>query len=170
MIELENTYLAKRLPNDLHNYPSKEIIDVYIPAAAFHPVLRFRKNGDRYEMTKKEPVTAGDASRQEEQTINLSEEEFNALSTLEGKRVEKRRYLVPIDGRQAEVDVFMGKLAGLVLIDFEFETVEDKDEFAMPDICLADVTQEDFLAGGMLCGKSYADIEESLERFDYKKV
>lgn len=39
-----------------------------------------------------------------------------------------------------------------------------------PDFCLVDVTQETFLAGGMLCGKRYADIEAGLDRFGYRKI
>ena len=40
----------------------------------------------------------------------------------------------------------------------------------MPDFCLADVTQEKFIAGGMICGKSYEDIEKELKRFNYVKL
>ena len=40
----------------------------------------------------------------------------------------------------------------------------------MPDFCLADVTQEVFIAGGMLCGKCYKDIEDDLARIGYKKL
>ena len=40
----------------------------------------------------------------------------------------------------------------------------------MPNFCLAEVTHEEFLAGGMLCGKSYADIRESLKRLGYTKI
>lgn len=40
----------------------------------------------------------------------------------------------------------------------------------MPDFCLAEVTEEDFVAGGVICGKSYADIESELARFGYEKL
>ena len=66
--------------------------------------------------------------------------------------------------------MFRGKLAGLVLVDIEFQSVEEKDEFKAPSWCLAEVTQENFLAGGMLCGKSYADIKEKLLQFGYEKL
>lgn len=170
MIELEKTYLAKHLPSDLKNCKYKEIIDIYIPRESEHPKLRIRKNGDKFEMTKKEPINESDASKQTEQTIFLTESEFNSLSKLRGKKVEKIRYYYPFNGRTAEIDVFQGKLKGLVLIDFEFEAEEDKTAFEMPDFCLADVTQEKFSAGGMLCGKSYKDIKEELKKYNYKKL
>lgn len=170
MIELEKTYLAKHIPLDLEKCPHKEIIDVYFPKTSIHPVLRLRKNGSKYEITKKQPILEGDASRQKESTIMLTKEEFDALSGLDGKRIHKIRYYYDYEDLKAEFDVFQESLAGLVMVDFEFQSVEDKDKFIMPDFCLADVTQEKFLAGGMVCGKSYDDLVTDLNRFDYKKL
>jgi CYTH domain-containing protein len=170
MIELEKTYLAKYLPDNLADCESKEIIDIYIPASAEHPKLRIRKNGDKFEMTKKQPVNDGDASHQEEQTIILDKDEFDALNKLDGRRTHKIRYYFDFAGQMAEIDVFQDLLEGLVLVDFEFEAMEEKNSFEMPDFCLAEVTQEDFIAGGMICGKDYEDIEKDLEKFGYKKL
>src|SRR3989338_5295798 len=150
MIELEKTYLAKYLP-DLKKCKSKEIIDIYLPKSAKHPVLRIRKNGDKFEMTKKQPI-GEDKTIQEEQTIILTKEEFQELSSLEGKRIHKIRFYFPYNGRTAEIDVFQGDLKGLVLVDFEFESEQEKQAFEKPDFCLVEVTQEEFIAGGMLCG------------------
>jgi len=168
MLELERTFLAKELP-DLSGCKFKDMLDIYIPKEANHPSLRIRKNGDKYEMTKKEPVE-DDPSKQFEQTIPLRKEEFEELSQIEGKRVHKKRYLFEHEGRIAEIDIFLDDLEGLVVIDFEFEKEEEKDAFVMPDFCLVDVTPELFIAGGMVCGKSYSDIEEDLARFNYKKI
>lgn len=171
MIELEKTYLAQILPEGLGDCKHKEIIDVYIPKEDEHPKLRLRRNGDRFELTKKEPIREGDASHQEEQTIKLTEVEFNALnSQIKGKRTHKFRYFYDYNGYVAEFDVFQDALTGLVVVDFEFETIKDKDAFTMPDFCLADVTQEQFIAGGMICGKTYADIAKDLDRFDYRRL
>lgn len=171
MIEIEKTYLAKEIPSDLGNYKFKEIIDVYVPKYVDHPNIRLRKNGDEFELTKKELVNDGDASHQVEQTIILRESEFNTFNEqLEGKRVRKIRYNYNYNNRIAEFDVFQDELSGLVLIDFEFETLEEKDNFKMPNFCLADVTQENFLAGGMICGKTYENIESDLKRFRYNKL
>ncbi len=170
MIELEKTYLVKKLPESLKNCEFKEIIDVYVPKSSEHPKLRLRKNGDKFELTKKEPVNEGDASHQEEQTIKLTETEFNALNNLEGKRVRKLRYYFDYNNRTAEIDVFQDALKGLVIVDFEFTSIEEKDKFEMPDFCLADITQELFTAGGMICGKSYEDIEDDLNKLNYQKL
>ncbi|MBT7037302.1 CYTH domain-containing protein [bacterium] len=170
MIELEKTYLAKKLPKDLENCEHREIIDVYLPKESEHPVLRLRKNGTKYEITKKEPIKEGDASKQLEQTIVLSKEEFEGLQKVPGKRVVKERYRYPFEGVIAEFDVFKEGLEGLVVVDVEFEKEIDKDSFQIPEFCLVDVTQEKFLAGGMLCGRNYQDIENDLIRVGYNKL
>ncbi len=169
MEEHEKTYLAKELP-DLSNCEHKEIVDIYIPTNAVHPTLRIRKNGDYYEITKKEPID-DDPSHQKEETTTLTAEEFEELSgKLEGKRLRKIRYFYPFQGHTAEIDVFQDELNGLILVDFEFNSLEEKNSFSMPDFCLVDVTSEEFIAGGMLCGKNYEDIEEELKKFDYEKI
>jgi CYTH domain-containing protein len=169
-IELERTFLLKSLPPGLEKCRKREIIDVYFPKEAVHPVLRLRSDGDRHELTKKEPVVEGDASHQLEQTITLTKAEFLALSRVPGKELRKVRYHYEHEGRMAEIDVFQGALFGLALADFEFRTLEEKKAFRMPSFCLAEVTQEEFLAGGMLCGKKYSDIEEKLREIGYKKL
>ena len=170
MIELEKTYLAKKLPGNLKGCRSKEILDIYLPGTSEHPKLRLRKNGDKYELTKKEPVNDGDASHQNEQTIILTQAEFDALNQLDDKRVRKIRYYYDYNGRTAEFDVFQDSLKGLVVIDFEFATIDEKANFKMPDFCLAEITQELFTAGGMICGKSYEDIDGELNKFNYNKL
>ena len=169
MIELERTYLAKTIP-DLTNCKSKEIIDIYIPLEENHPKIRIRKNGDKYEVTKKQPIEGKDSTELEEQTIILTKEEFDFISNLNGKKIHKIRYYYNHNGNMAEIDVFQDKLKGLILVDFEFNTNEEKNSFTIPDFCLIEITQEDFIAGGMICGKSYEDIEENLNKFNYKKL
>ncbi len=170
MIELEKTYLIKYLPEGFENLICKEVLDIYLPISSDHPSLRIRKNATKYEITKKVPVTEGDASVQTENTIPLSPKEYEEIATVLGKRVEKWRYIYTKDTTTFEIDVFKGTLDGLVLVDVEFENVDMKNNFVMPDFCLADVTQELFIAGGMLAGKSYRDVESELNKFGYTKL
>ena len=169
-LERERTFLAKELPQEIKTAEPTRIVDIYIPDTPAHSRLRLRKNGDTYQITKKTPTTADDASEHIEQTISLTKDEFVALSGCSAKRVAKDRYRVVINGAPAEVDVFTEDLAGLVLIDFEFSTEAEKDDFTPPSIALADVTQEDFIAGGLLAGKAYSAIAPELARFCYKKL
>lgn len=170
MIEYEHTYLAKYIPDDLANHKHIEIIDLYIPADVEHPILRLRKNGDKYEITKKAPVNNNDASKQEENTINLTQQEFEALSGVMGNKIHKYRYFYPYQGRVAEFDIFLDKFKGLVVVDIEFDNEKEMDEFPMPDFCLVEVTFENFIAAGMLSGKTYDDIIKYLDKLNYKKL
>lgn len=169
-IELERTFLIKKIPTGLENCKTVEILDIYIPQTASHPIVRIRKKGDVFEMTKKEPMKGTDSSEQGEQTISLSKQEFSELESLEGKRLRKIRYFYPFENKTAEIDVFLDDLKGLVLVDFEFKSSEEKEKFSMPNFCLADVTQDKFTAGGWLAGRKYSDIEPFLTEHNYKKL
>lgn len=170
-IELELTYLAKSLPAGIETVTPKRLKDVYVPdIEGVHPRLRIRRKGDKFEITKKIPISENDASAHTELTIPLDQQEFEALERTSNKLVEKDRYNISIEGHAAEVDVFTGDLEGLVVIDFEFDTEEQKSSFVAPDVCLADVTQEQFIAGGKLAGKNYADIQADLDRFAFKPI
>ena len=170
MTEREKTYLAKYIPEGLLNCRSKEIIDIYVPVSEEHPILRIRKNGETYEITKKTPVNGTDSSEQIEQTIPLTPKEFKVISSVSGKQVRKQRYYYDYRGRIAEIDIFDDDLKGLVIVDVEFDNSEEKNNFKMPDFCLADVTQEKCFAGGVLAGKSYNDLTEDLRKFGYEKI
>lgn len=169
--ELELTYLARKMPQEANDVEPVKMLDVYVPEDPLvHSRLRLRQKGSKYEITKKMPVEGEDASVHNESTIEIDQNEFETLAPSSKKRIEKDRYITPIEGRPAEIDVFRGVLAGLVLIDFEFDNHEDKESFVPPAVCLADVTQEDFIAGGQLAGKTYEDIEPELNRFNYTRL
>lgn len=169
-IELELTYLVRFLPKDLDKFEIVEIFDMYLPALNEHPKLRLRKNNSKMQLVKKILVSEGDLSVQIEQTIELDEAEFKALRQLKGKAVHKLRYKYPYQGYIAEIDVFLDQLEGLVVVDFEFQNEEEKDKFKMPDFCLVEVTQEKFIAGGLLAGKAYSEIERYLKKYNYQKI
>lgn len=169
-LEREKTYLATQLPSGLLQAESMLIRDIYVPTDVSHARLRLRQKGDSYEMTKKVQVTEGDSSRQTEHTIPLTVDEFEALAICSDKSLQKRRYFMKIDECDAEVDVYEEKLAGLVVIDFEFTTDDELRNFNKPEIALADVTQDEVVGGGFLAGKTYSDIEDRLRKYGYERL
>ena len=170
MIEIERTFLAKKLPEGLKDCEHKEIVDVYLSEDKSIPKLRLRKIGDKFELTKKSPIKEGDWSQQEEQTIILDEKEYEMFKDLSVKKIHKIRYFYKYKDRTAEIAVFQGPLKGLVTVEFEFETEEELKSFEMPNFCLADVTQEDLASGKQLSAKTYEEIEHWLSTFGYKKL
>lgn len=170
-LELELTYLAAVIPEAINDVQPIAMEDTYFPEdPEVHAHLRLRAKNERYEITKKTMVDDGDASAHVETTIPLETSEYLALASASMRKISKDRYRVNIDGYPAEVDVFKGVLRGLVLIDFEFQSYEEKANFTPPDVCLTDVTQEEFLAGGVLSGKSYEDIQPYLVRLGYSAL
>lgn len=169
--EFELTYLLKEFPkNFFEEANGKEILDIYIPSVAKQRILRIRKLGDRYEITKKQLVNGTDSSHQTENTIPLTKEEFEELAVVKGKRVRKIRYYFIEDNVNYEIDVFQDELKGLVLVDVEFISNEEKNKSRAPHWVLADVTQEKFVAGGALSDSTYTDIEKELSRYSYQKI
>lgn len=168
-LEIERTYLIKFLP-DLTNAKAKKIVDIYVPPTS-KPTLRIRQNGDKFELTKKVQVDPTDLSTHNEFTIPLTQVEFEFLrNNLPNKIVEKTRYTFEVGKNICELDIFEGSLKGFAVADFEFRNREEFDNFEIPDFCLVDVTQENFIAGKYLAGKSYEDIEIYLDKFGFRKL
>jgi CYTH domain-containing protein len=169
-VEIELTYLAREIPKEIRGVVPAKMFDAYVPEGSVFPVLRVRQRGGKYEITKKTPLKPGDLSVHIEKTIVLDRAEFQALRTASKRTIEKERYSVAIGGYAAEVDVFTGDLAGLVLIDFEFPDEAAKWSFKPPRCCLAEVTQQRFTLSGQLAGKTYGQIAKKLEAFAYKPL
>ncbi|HEU4914312.1 MAG TPA: CYTH domain-containing protein [Candidatus Saccharimonadales bacterium] len=169
-IEQERTYLAAILPPEVYSCDHVSMRDVYFPASAEHAYTRVRQKNDKYEFTKKtatDPTTAGIMI---EENVVLTREEFEALAKGDGRELRKTRYYMPYNGLVAEVDIFEGDLKGLVIIEFEFTSKTDMLSFEMPDFCLADVTEDPAIAGGILAGKTYDEIEQRLAQYGYRPL
>jgi CYTH domain-containing protein len=82
----------------------------------------------------------------------------------------KDRYEYPIDDTIYEFDVFREDLLGLVLVDVEFSSIAERDSFVMPDFCLADVTYDEWVAGGMLAGKTLNEVRDYFMAYDYQPL
>jgi CYTH domain-containing protein len=59
---------------------------------------------------KKVLTTPEDLSSLEESVIQLTQEEFDALEQVPGRRIHKHRYYIPYQGLTIEVDLFQEKL------------------------------------------------------------
>ena len=169
-LELELTYLARLLPAEIKDAVPEKLVDIYVPEDSEFPILRLRRRGNAYEITKKVAVAENDFSAHIEHTISLSRDEYEALSKSSNRIVRKLRYSIAFEGHLAEIDIFQGDLMGLVTVDFEFKSEKDKASFTPPSYCLADVTQEKFILGGQLAGKGYAVLEPILDKFGYQSL
>jgi CYTH domain-containing protein len=169
-IEIELTFLAAYMPNEIAGVTPTEIEDIYVTAGTGTSIIRLRKQDNDYELTKKGIIDTGDFSKHTEETIHLTKQEYYTLGIGSQLKIIKKRYKTQINGFDAEVDVFAGRLDGLVTIDFEFDDIEVKDIFIKPDCCLVDVTQEKEISAGCLVSTSYDDMTPWLRTKGYEKI
>jgi adenylate cyclase len=138
-IEIERKFLVERPPDDLDAHPSGEIKQGYL-AITDDVEVRVRRYGDRSFLTVK---SSGNESRVEEE-IEIDARRFDALWPLtEGRRIEKRRYRIATgDDLTIELDVYHGRLTGLVSAEVEFGSRADADRFAPPPWFGHEVTED----------------------------
>ncbi len=88
-------------------------------------------------------VKAGRGVARTEVETELSPDQAEALwPHTEGRRIEKVRYRIPLDGSTAELDIYEGTLTGLLTVEVEFSAIENADRFQPPDWFGLDVTND----------------------------
>ena len=141
-MEIERKYLVRELPDNLDSFPHTEIEQAYLSTS---PTLRIRRMGDTFILTVKErrrTSTTAIVNREEE--FALSAESYERLrGKCDGNPVSKTRYRIPLlDGLTAELDIFHGAHAGLLLVEVEFPTLAAADAFLPPAWFGPDVSQD----------------------------
>lgn len=134
-MEIERKYLVRKLPENLEQYNKRKIAQGYL---CTEPVVRIRRSNDDYYMTYK----GGGLMVREEYNLPLTQEAYEHLRPkIDGLLIAKTRYLIPLDNKlTAELDVFEEDLNGLVIVEVEFNTVEEANAFHAPDWFGEDVT------------------------------
>lgn len=170
-IEIQRNYLASRVPEEISGVEPVHMVDVFFPAdVSVESHLRARRYGDSYELTKLIPVVGSHSTAHLEQSISLDPAEFESVIAGNHRAIVKDRFNVRIAGLRAEVDVFRGRLEGLVIIEISFEDEVHTKGYAPPLCCGADVTDEEFIVAGQLAGKSFEDLAPVLEPFHYQRL
>lgn len=134
-MEIERKFLVKKMPVNLETYDKKEMTQGYLCTA---PVVRIRRSNDDYYLTYK----GGGMMVREEYNLPLTKESYEHLVTkIDGVLVEKTRYLIPLNDKlTAELDVFHGRHDSIVIVEVEFESVEEANSFNAPEWFGEDVT------------------------------
>jgi adenylate cyclase len=136
-VERERTWLVRCLPGAL---PVPTTIRQGYVALDGTIAVRVRQRGDRHVAT----VKGGRGSHRLEIEWDVSAEQFEALWPLtEGRRVEKARHELALGEVVAELDVFAGALAGLVLVEVEFPDDAALAGFEAPDWFGPEVTDDE---------------------------
>ena len=149
-VERERRWLCNEAPRALIRQ-TLNVTDLYVkdtrlrlremrPAGGGPGKLRLTRKADVDERTRL--ITS----------IYLPEEEFAILAgSLQGDRLTKVRHrLIAPEGVLMSLDEFQGSLAGLLLVEAEFDTSEALAAFPTPDFAVREVTDDARYTGAWL--------------------
>jgi adenylate cyclase len=135
VMEVERKFLVPE-PPDLSGTESDEIEQGYL-AIGSDGEVRVRRKGEQLVLTAKR----GSGISRDEAEVEIDQEAFERLWPLtEGRRLHKRRYVIPQDELKIEVDVYEGELQGLVVAEVEFPSEDQARAFEPPDWIGEEVT------------------------------
>ena len=125
-MEIERKFLPAKPPEHLERFQKHQIEQGYL---CTNPVVRIRRSDDEYYLTYKSKGMLA----HEEYNLPLTKEAYaHLLTKADGNILTKKRYLLPVPGREdltVEFDVFEGKFSGLMLAEIEFSSEEDARAF-----------------------------------------
>ncbi len=138
-IEIERKFLVKTMPV-LSHAQKTYIHQGYITHSNDSVEVRLRQKDEQYFIT----VKSGSGMVRGEREISIGQKIFETLwpDTL-GKRIEKHRWTGQLNTLETfELDVFMGELESLVLVEVEFSSEEQADNFQPADWFGREVTAD----------------------------
>ncbi|NIW50175.1 MAG: hypothetical protein GWN30_36990 [Gammaproteobacteria bacterium] len=152
-LEIEKRLLLVELPPGLTEKSlGWQIEDRYFPNTRMR-LRRMRRIGSKdviYKLTQKFQADDQDATQTTITNLYLTEAEYRLFAELEAQVIEKRRFAYHTPERKFSIDVFDGRLSGLILAETEFETMAELAGFTLPDFALRDVTDDRYFTGGHL--------------------
>ena len=132
-IEIERKFLIRELPAGLEDYPSVIIEQTYLSTPGTPPVVRVRRYGGKCLLTikkrdKDNPMVCGEVE------FPIGRNHYLPLKAMGGGHdLEKRRHMIPLGNLTIELDIFGGKLSGLIIAEVEFPSRERADSFEVPE-------------------------------------
>jgi adenylate cyclase len=141
-VEIERKFLVAHVPPEVLAQADGELIrQGYLAVSPSGTEVRLRQRGSRHYLT----VKSGGGLIRGEAEVELTAEQAEGLwPAVATTIIEKRRHMVPLAGELLlELDVFDGSLAGLVVAEVEFASVEDGHTFEPPGWLGAEVTDDE---------------------------
>ena len=135
MPEIERKFKVEALPEHLLA-PGSAIRQGYLSVAPVE--IRLRAQDAGRELT----VKSLGGLRRVEVTLALSPGQFDELWPLATAFVEKIRHGVELDDAVADLDIYGGKLEGLLVVEVEFDSEEQAGSFTPPDWFGDEITED----------------------------
>ncbi|WP_394834638.1 hypothetical protein LVJ94_49895 [Pendulispora rubella] len=155
--EYERRWLVRRLPDLEPAVRGSHIDDRYLVGTRLRlrRVVPIEGGPPVYKLGQKVRPDADDGRLVMHTTMYLTVEEHALMSRLPGADLFKTRYHLACGGRTFGLDVFAGRLSGLVLL--EIETDPGEELFPGPSFTAREVTRDERYTGGCL---AFASDEE----------
>lgn len=143
-VEVERKWLidgVDSLPAEVLAAPAAEVEQGYLTIGADGSETRVRRKDGRCTLT----VKSGRGLVRNEAEVSITAEQFELLwPATEQARVAKRRRVVPgTGGVRIEIDVYSGRLDGLVVAEVEFDDPWGAESFVPPYWFGLEVTADD---------------------------
>jgi adenylate cyclase len=136
MPEIERKFAVEGLPEEVQQSRGSTIRQGYL---SIEPVeTRIRSRDGTHELTLK---SVG-GLRRTEVNLPLTAAQFDELWPFVERVIEKTRRVIDLDGYDVEVDVYTGKLEGLVVAEVEFSSEQDAADFTPPPWFGREVTDD----------------------------
>jgi CYTH domain-containing protein len=137
-VEIERKFLVKAMP-DLSRAQKAYIQQGYITHSNDSVEVRLRQKDEHYFIT----VKSGSGMVRSEHEILIDQQQFETLwPETQGNQIEKNRWTWQLDSQTYELDVFAGALDSLVLVEVEFSSIEQAENFQPGDWFGREVTTE----------------------------
>lgn len=137
MPEIERKFLVRDLPPEVRDGRAEHIRQGYLTVEPVEVRIRSRA-GRSHELTLK----SGGGLRRAEVNVELTPGQFDELWPLVQRSIEKERTVLQLDEGTVEVDLYSGKLAGLVVAEVEFRSEGEAEAFTPPGWFGADITTD----------------------------
>jgi len=127
-LEIERKFLILSPPADSLSYDSHDISQGYLINKDDNEI-RIRRIDSKYYLT----IKSGRGKIRQEIEIRITASQFNSLWPITtGKRILKKRYIIPYGGVDIELDVFHGRHRGLMMAEVEFKNENESRIFNIP--------------------------------------
>ncbi len=137
MPEIERKFLVEELPAEARSRLATRLRQGYLSVGTAEVRVRSRD-----DLTHRLTVKSAGGLTRTEVELPLTPEQFEELWPLVQSSVQKSRTLYEVDGRTAEIDVYTGKLDGLVVAEIEFPSEAEANAFTPPSWFGTEVTDD----------------------------
>jgi CYTH domain-containing protein len=143
-LEVERKFLLEEAPDDLDQSPRTKIRQGYLAVTEGGTEVRIRKEGRRRFLTIKDGGAGSGGVARGETEVEITAGQFDALWPLtKGRRVRKVRHELAHEGTTVTIDVYRGRLKGLVVAEVEFPDEDAARGFQPPEWLGREVTGDE---------------------------